>query len=243
MPAKARYRRPGLAVTQGSVSRPKAKRRFSPCFSIASPIRKLPMNRKTTGSENGRKTSRAEPRPAATHRAGASRAVAASGIASVIQSVSVIPTIASRRAAGSESPGTGCSQRIAKTAGARYQPSLRRKRSKRSSAAERLPVGWGSSWESDMMAGAVSGVGARLDPIGPADREKILEFPSAEVRPLIVGLQPASEPSAPGVRRGGFAASIAVALGLSARVTPCAFCGYRPAAAKATVTIVRPGRG
>ena len=150
MPAKAAYRRVGLAPTQGIASSVKAKRRLRPCLSIASPIMKLPMNKKMTGSEKGLKTSRAEPSPASTQSDGAKSAVAARGMASVIQSVSAMPTMAKRCRAGTDNPGNGMNHSTTKTIGARYQPRRLRRRSKRSSAGDTLALRLRSWVGSDM---------------------------------------------------------------------------------------------
>ena len=154
IPAKAAYSRAGLDPTQGMARRLKAKRRLRPCLSIASPIMKLPMNRKMIGSAKGLKTSRADPNPASTHRDGASRAVAASGMASVIQSVRAMPTIAKRWRAGTDNPGKGMNHRTTRTTGARYQPRRLRMRSKRSSAGDRWALRTRSWVGCDMGRGA-----------------------------------------------------------------------------------------
>ena len=176
MPAKAAYRRAGLDPTQGIASSVKAKRRLRPCLSIASPIMKLPMNRKMTGSAKGLNTSRAEPSPATTHRDGAKSAVAARGMASVIQRVSAMPTMAKRCRAGRGNPGKGIHQRTTKTTGARYQPTRLRMRSKRSSAGDRLALR-ASSW-----GGIDIGDGCPEDLSGRALKRAISRSPVNGVR-------------------------------------------------------------
>ena len=70
---------------------------------------KLPMNKKMIGSANGPYAALAGAMPSSTTSVGPSNAVAASGIASVIQKMIISTRIALSRCAASDSPGIGSS--------------------------------------------------------------------------------------------------------------------------------------
>jgi len=135
----------------------KARRRFRPCFIMASTSMKLPMNRKMIGLANGRNTLSADATPMRTHRVGPSSAVTAMGSASVIHSTITRPRMASRRSASGERPDTGAHPISAKTAGAASSPIRRRHRSKASSAADSTARGSADS----VATGKVKRIGRR----------------------------------------------------------------------------------
>jgi len=91
--------RTGRSPTQGTASTANASRRSSRWSRIASANRNDPMNRKISGSANGRNTSLTGATPHTTQAVAPSSAVTASGRASVNQSTMTAATITANRCA------------------------------------------------------------------------------------------------------------------------------------------------
>jgi hypothetical protein len=95
------------------------------------------MKRKMEGEAKGARMALSSAMPRGMQRAGARRAVAAMGMASVIQKMTARARTAESRWASGESPGMGKARRRAAASGPNQRPMRRRADSKRASASER----------------------------------------------------------------------------------------------------------
>ena len=134
IPPRAAYKVKGERSTPFRVRSQRASRRSRPCRDIAAAIKKLPINKKIEGEAKGASTSRSRATPRGMQSAGASSAVAAMGIASVIQKTTARASTAARRWASTLTPGTGQISRQTMSKGPNPKPTRCLHQSNRDSA-------------------------------------------------------------------------------------------------------------
>ena len=136
--AKAITSRTDESPTPGSDSTRNAKRRSSPCTIIASAMMNEPMKRNRVPSANPPNTESPSATPNSTQSTTAIAAVTGIGIASVTHQAIVRARIAASDCWAFVSP-IGIAITIRNSTGPANRPTVRRPRSKRSSAGESLP--------------------------------------------------------------------------------------------------------
>jgi hypothetical protein len=128
----ARVGEPSTSLRDTSHS---AARRSKPWCESPPAKKKPPRNKKMIGSPNAASAVLASAAPRSTASAGPSSAATASGIASVTHSTTVIAATPASACAWGVRPGMGKSSRPTSATGASTRPAVRRRRSKRASAA------------------------------------------------------------------------------------------------------------